>query len=163
MLFRSGALEDYLINEISLGLGEALAEDIFTMLDTKTAAGNQTVNAAPDFAALVGTLGKCKRAKDLVIYCSNQTKYNKILGLVDTAGQPIFRDGVALGATVKVDAAAGTKIYVLDPKKVVGNMIQPIMIETDKDITKQVFLHAGYCRFEATLTDTESCAIIKAA
>lgn len=159
----AGALEAYLVSEISTGLGEVLAKEVFAKLDSGTLAANVVVNAAPDYKALLTAMGACKRVNGLTIYCSNATKYTKILGLVDTAGQPIFRDGVALGATVKVDAAAGDKIYILDPKKVVGNMIQPIMIESDRDITTQTIINAGYCRFDAALTDTASCSIIKAA
>ena len=159
----AGALEAYLVSEIAAGVGDALAENVFLTLKTQTIAGNQVVNAAPDYAALVGIMGACKRVNNLTIYCSNQVKYTKILSLVDTNKQPIFRDGVALGAEVKVDSATGNDIYVLDPQKFVGNMVQPILIDTDKDITSQTIIHAGYCRFEGALTDTSSCAIIKAA
>ena len=159
----AGALESYLISEIAEGLGEALAEEVFANIKAKTVSANQITKAKPDFADLMKLLGSCKRVQNLVIYCSNESKYNKIMGMVDSNGQPIFRDGCALGVEVKVDAAAKGEIYALDPKKYIGNMIQPITVESDKDITNQTFVHSGYCRFEGTLVDTESAAFIKAA
>ena len=49
------------------------------------------------------------------------------------------------------DAVAANVLYIGYPKQVVGNMIQDIMVESDKDIKKHVITYAGYARFECKL------------
>lgn len=81
--------------------------------------------------------------------------------MVDTTGRPIFQpsaqpgaEGVLLGATIKIeDAVADGVILVGDPKKFVYNMVQDIIVETDKDIKHHVYTYAGYARGEGSLID----------
>ena len=40
-----------------------------------------------------------------------------------------------------------------DPKKVVYNMVQDIMIESDRDIKKHVTTYSGYARGQGALID----------
>lgn len=157
----AGALEEYLKGEIAEGIGEALADEVFANLKAQTNSVNQLVKKTPTYGDLCELLGACKRVKNLTIYCSNENKYKKIVGLVDKNGQPVFRDGVALGVQVKVDSSAKTEIYALDPQRYVGNMIQDVMIESDRDLRNHKVIHSGYCRFEGKLVDDMSCAYIK--
>lgn len=158
-----GALEDYLVTEISQGLGEALAEEVVANIIAGTHADNKVVKATPEYSDLAALLGKLQRVGKVVIYCSSADKYTKIMGMVDTTKQPIFRDGVALGVEVKVEDACNGAIIAIDPQKYVGNMVQDILIESDKNLVKHVFEYSGYCRFEGTLVDDKSAAVLSAA
>ena len=44
-------------------------------------------------------------------------------------------------------------ILVGDPKKYVFNMVQDIMVETDKDNKNHVYTYAGYARGSGSLID----------
>ena len=94
-----------------------------------------------------------------VFYARRNTIYNYLVGMVDTTGRPIFQpnaqagqEGTLIGCPVKVEDAVGAnEIYVGYPKNVVGNTIQDIMIESDRDIKKHVITHSGYARYDAKL------------
>ena len=152
------ALESYLINEISTSIGEAMAEDVVTTIGTGMASGNNLTGAATtiSYAELTKLLGLLKRVGSCVAYMQRGTLYNQLVSMVDTSGRPIFQpslqDGAAgtlLGATIKFeDAVADGVILVGDPKKYVYNMVQDIMVENTKDITKHVYTYAGESRAE---------------
>lgn len=157
------ALESYLVNEISTSLGEAMAADVVASIGTGMAAANKVTGAAATvtFAELAGVLGKLKRVGSCVAYMQRGTLYNQLVSMVDTAGRPIFQpsaqvgaEGSLLGATIKIeDAVADGVILVGDPKKYVFNMVQDIMVETDKDIKNHVYTYAGYARGSGSLID----------
>lgn len=155
-----GALESYLVTEISADLGEVMAADAFAQINTD-AATKITTGAVGSltFKELVKALGSVK-GKGVTIYASRAQKFEKIVGMVDTAGQPVFRDGVALGAEVKEDDAAGDLIYVVAPKMYVQNVVQGVMIESDKDIKAHKIVYSGYARAQGTLRDTRAAAVI---
>ena len=102
------------------------------------------------------------------MYVDRATFYNHIVGLVDTAGRPIFQpdvsgsvSGYVLGAAVKMEDSVGDGIILVgDAKKVIYNMIQDIMIETDRDIKKHVVTHSGYARGEGALIDDKAFAML---
>ena len=56
------------------------------------------------------------------------------------------------------DAVADNKILVGDPKKVVFNMIEDIMLEKEKDIKNHVYTYSGYARGEGALIDDKAFA-----
>lgn len=157
------ALESYLINEISTSLGEAMAADVIASIGTGMAAANKVTGAATTvtFAELAQLMGKLKRVGSCVAYMQRGTLYNQLVSMVDTTGRPIFQpsaqagaEGSLLGATIKIeDAVADGVILVGDPKKFAYNMVQDIMVETDKDIKNHVYTYAGYARGEGTLID----------
>lgn len=157
------ALESYLINEISTNIGEAMAADVIASIGTGMAAGNKVTAAAAavTFKELAQLMGKLKRVGTCVAYMQRGTLYNQLVSMVDTTGRPIFQpsaqpgaEGVLLGATIKIeDAVADGVILVGDPKKYVYNMVQDIMVETDKDIKNHVYTYAGYARGEGSLID----------
>ena len=67
--------------------------------------------------------------------------------------------GYLLGAPVKVeDAITDDLIWIGDPKQVVGNMVQDIMVESDKDIKKHVITYSGYARFQCALLAPKAAA-----
>lgn len=165
------ALENYLITEIARGIGGAMADDAISTIKSGTATANK-INAATAgtvaFADLAKTFGLLKRVGDVCMYVDRSTFYNHIVGLVDTAGRPIFQpdvsgsvSGYVLGAAVKMEDSVGDGIILVgDAKKVIYNMIQDIMIETDRDIKKHVVTHSGYARGEGALIDDKAFAML---
>lgn len=165
----SGALEEYLTREISERLGAALARDVVAQIGTDMLAGNKTTTAAvkvATFKELATMFGSLKNAGTPVIYLNNSTLYNYVVSMEDASKRPLFQPnlqagamGNLLGATVKIeDAIADNVILIGDPKAVVGNMIQDVMIEYDKDIKRHVYIYSGYARFECKLMNDKAFA-----
>jgi hypothetical protein len=98
-------------------------------------------------------------ADNVTIYAKRSTIYKHLVGMVDESGRPIFQpnaqagaSGTLLGATIKIeDAVADGVILAGDPSKFVYNMVQDIMVETDRDIKRHVITHSGYARGEGAL------------
>lgn len=158
------ALEQYLVNEIANSLGQAMAEDVVAQIGNDMNAANKVTTAAVKtvtFAEIAQLFGKLKRVGNVVAYMTRATLYNYLVALSDASGKPIYQTnaqegalGAILGATVKIeDAVADNVILVGDPGKVVYNMIQDVMIESDKDIKKHVITYSGYARGSGALID----------
>ena len=163
------AFEQYLINEISASLGDALADDVISQIGTDMTGGNKVNSAANDtltFKELAALFGKLKRVNTVSVYATRATIYNYLVGMVDTTGRPIFQpsaqagqEGVILGAQIKVeDSVADNVILVGDARKVAYNMVQDIMIESDRDIKKHVTTYSGYARGSGALIDPDAFA-----
>ena len=163
------AFEQYLINEISASLGDALADDVISQIGTDMTGGNKVNSAANDtltFKELAALFGKLKRVNTVSVYATRATIYNYLVGMVDTTGRPIFQpsaqagqEGVILGAQIKVeDSVADNVILVGDARKVTYNMVQDIMIESDRDIKKHVTTYSGYARGSGALIDPDAFA-----
>lgn len=163
------ALEDYLVKEISDNLGEALAEDVIATIDEQINAANKVETASTTevtYKELATLFGKLKRVSNVKVYVSNATLYNQLVAMTDSTGRPIFQPnandgakGVLLGGEVKVeDAVAEGTILVGDPQRVVYNMVNDILIETDKDIKNHKYIYSGYARGEGALIDDMSFA-----
>lgn len=163
------AFEQYLINEISASLGDALADDVISQIGTDMTGGNKVNSAADDtltFKELAALFGKLKRVNTVSVYATRATIYNYLVGMVDTTGRPIFQpsaqagqEGVILGAQIKVeDSVADNVILVGDARKVAYNMVQDIMIESDRDIKKHVTTYSGYARGSGALIDPDAFA-----
>lgn len=158
------ALEQYLTSEIARQLGAAMAADVVAQIGTDMASSNKksTAKAATvAFGEVASLFGSLARVSNVVVYAKRSTIYNYLVGMVDTSGRPIFQTtaqqgaaGTILGATIKVeDAVADNKLLVGDPSKVVYNMVQDIMIESDRDIKKHVTTYSGYARGQGALID----------
>ena len=158
------ALEGYLIQEISTNIGEAIANDMVSQIESDLNNDNK-VNAAVSgtlsFADVTGAFAKLKRNSKTVVYCSQATLYSYIVGMTNSAGQLIYQananegaNGVLLGAKVKIeDSVADGKILMGDPQRVVNNIVQDLLVETDKDIKAHKFIYSGYERSECALVD----------
>jgi HK97 family phage major capsid protein len=157
-----GALEQYLTTEIAADMGEVMALDIFAQMKSDIGAAAVTVASGTSltYKNLLTAFGAAKHATALTIYASSANAYGEIYGMVDTNGQPVIRDGIALGATVKIDAAAGDDIFVVEPANYEANMVQPIMIETTRDIEKHKIIYSGYARMQGCMRDTACGAYI---
>lgn len=155
--------EQFIVNEIADRLGAALASDIMTQIATDYDSTNNDLDAATSgkvvWTDIAGLFAVLKNVGDVVVYANTATIYKYLVGMVDSTGRPIYQQsaqegvkGYLLGAPVKVEDAAGTDlIWAGDPKQVVGNMVQDIMVESDKDIKKHVITYSGYARFQCAL------------
>ena len=166
------ALEAYLTNEIAARLGAAMARDTIAGIltdyyttDNTVVALNNTLtygNVAAAFGALKNKNGGA------VVYGTNKTIYTRLATLEDTEGHLIFQpdatagvEGRLLGAPVKVDDGLADDVLLVGyPKNVVGNVVQDVMVETDRDISKHVIIYSGYARYESKLIAPKSFAKI---
>ncbi|MBR2096595.1 MAG: phage major capsid protein [Prevotella sp.] len=153
-----GALEDYLAEEISAELGEALAKDVFAQILTDAGNGQKVTPAEGSdlFENVKAALALATGASRPVIYAPASSYYNIIAAI--KSGNP-FNIGNALGAEVKLDNAA-TKVTIVDPKKFVLNEVQPVMIESDRDIKAHKVVVSGYLRAQGTLRHNKAAAYI---
>ena len=167
------ALEEYLRTEIADRIGAALAVDAVTQILADYDDTNNAVTTAEEdvvaFTDIANTLATLKNAKGgIVIYANNATIYSRLVGMVDTTGRPIFQpsaqagaQGTLVGFPIKhEDAISDDVILIGYPKQVVGNVIQDIMIETDRDIKKHVITYAGYARAEFALAAAKAFATL---
>lgn len=167
------AFENFIVSEIAARLGAALASDVITQIGTDYDSTYNAVNtsavkaiAFKDVAEVLSTLGNADG--QCVFYANRATIYKYIVGMVDTTGRPIFQpnaqagaEGTLIGFPVKVeDAISANLVYVGYPRQIKGNMIQDIMIESDRDIKKHVITYAGYARFECGLIAPDAFAIL---
>ena len=155
--------EQFIVNEIADRLGAALASDVMTQIASDFDSTHNDLDAATSgkvvWTDIAGAFAVLKNVSNVNVYASQATIYKYLVGMVDTTGRPIFQQsanegvrGYLLGAPVKVEDAAGTDlIWIGDPKQVVGNMVQDIMVESDKDIKKHVIDYSGYARFQCAL------------
>lgn len=161
------AMEDYLITEIADQLGNALADDVIATIITGIDANNKITSATTTgfaYKDITKAFGLLKRAKQKVVYVNNSTLYNQLANIVDDTGRPIFQPsmqediaGVLLGAKIKIEESVSDNVLLAGaPTKVTYNMVQDIIIETDRDIKKHVITHAGYARGEGALLDNKA-------
>ena len=155
--------ESFITKEIADRLGAALASDIITTIGSGYDSTHNDLDVATSgkvvWPDVTGALSVLKNVNNIVFYANQTTIYKYIAGMVDSTGRPLFQHdanekirGLLAGFPVKVEDAIGADlIWVGDPEQVVGNMVQDIMVESDRDIKKHVITYSGYCRFEAAL------------
>lgn len=164
----------YLVSEIAERLGAALAADVVAQITTDYNSSDNAITGteadAIGFADVANAFSVLKNAKgNVVVYGARATIYKYLVGMVDTAGRPIFQlnaneaaEGTLIGAPVKVeDAVPADTLLIGYPKQVVGNMIQDVMVETDKDIKKHNYIYSGYARFECKLKAADAFATLE--
>lgn len=166
------ALETYLTNEIAERLGAAMARDTIAGILTDYHTTDNTVVALNNTLAwshVATAFGALKNANGgVVVYGTNKTIYTRLATLQDADGRLIFQpdanagiQGRLLGAPVKQeDGLADDVLLVGYPRNVVGNVVQDIMVETDRDISKHVIIYSGYARYESKLIAPKSFAKI---
>lgn len=153
-----GALEDYLAQEISAELGEALAKDVFAQITADAGAGQQVTVTSDMFADVKSALALATMGGKKTIYAPS-SKYYDIVGAIKS-GSP-FNIGATLGVDVKCDDAA-TVVTVVDPKAFVLNQVSPVMIESDKDIKSHKIVVSGWMRAEGCLRYNKAAAYFSA-
>ena len=167
------ALESFLRTEIADRLGAALASDAVTQIlsdydddHNAVVTSNEEKVVFTDITDAMATLTNGKGG--IVVYANNATIMKYLVGMVDTTGRPIFQpdaqagvEGAIVGSLVKHEDAIEDGVFLIGyPKRVVGNVIQDIMIETDRDIKKHVITYAGYCRAEFKLGAAKAFATL---
>ncbi len=163
------SLEDFLVKDLSDQLGEAMSEDVISTIENGIAAANKITAASAieyTYAELCTLFSKLQRCNGFVAYVSNETLYKQLVSMTDTTGKPISQpnmqdgaQGSLLGATIKIEeAVTAGKILVGDPKRVIANVVQDVMIETDRDIKTHTVIHSAYARMQAALIDDCSFA-----
>lgn len=151
-----GALEDYLAEEISAEIGEALAKDVFAQIEADATATQQVTDTADAFADIKSALALATLANAPVIYAP-AAKYYDIVGAVKS-GSP-FNIGATLGCTVKLDNAAA-HVTVVDPKAFILNIVQDTMIESDRNVKDHKVIVSGYLRAQGTMRKNKAAAYI---
>ena len=162
--------ESFITYEIAERLGAALASDVMTQIASDYYSTGNDLDVGTSgkivWGDVVNALSVLENVNDIVIYAKQATIYKYIVGMVDSTGRPIFQHdanektrGYLAGFPVKVEEAAGTDlVWFVDPKQVVGNMVQDIMVESDKDIKKHVNIFSGYARFQCALLAPKAAA-----
>lgn len=159
------ALASYLTREIAERMGAKMANDaIATAID---GIENDEITGI-DYEKICQAFGALKRTQGIVVYATRETIYGKIIALTDDVGRPIYQAdptgkaiGYVLGAQIKQeDGIPEGKLLIGDPKRFTYNMVQDIMIESDRDIKKHVTTYSGYARGEGALIDTESMVVM---
>lgn len=152
-----GALEDYIADEISAELGEALAKDVFARILSDAGTGQKVTATSDMFADVKNALAKATMANNPVIYAPATSYYN-LVGAVGSDGHPVNIKAV-FGCEIKRDDAA-TAITVVDPAMFVLNEVTPVMLETSKDVKAHRVIVSGYLRAEGTLRKNKAASYI---
>jgi HK97 family phage major capsid protein len=162
--------ESFITREIADRLGAVLAADVISQLGTDYDSTNNDLDVATSgkvvWTDVTGALSVLKNVNNIVFYANQTTIYKHIAGMVDSTGRPLFQHdanekirGLLAGFPVKAeDAIANDLIWIVDPEQVVGNMVQDIMVESDKDIKKHVITYSGYARFQCALLTPKAAA-----
>lgn len=153
-----GALEDYLAEEISAELGEALAKDVFAQILTDVGTGQKVTATSDLYADIKGAMALLTTGARPVIYAPASSYYEIVGASAHTAGMP-FNIATTLGVECKLDNAA-TKVTIVDPKKFVLNEVQGILIESDRDIIAHKITVSGYLRAQGTMRHNKAAAYI---
>ena len=162
--------ESFIVKEISDRIGAALAADVITQIGTDYYSTGNDLDVATSgkvvWTDIAGALAVLKNAGNINVYASQATIYKYIVGMVDTTGRPLFQHdanekirGYLAGFPVKAeDAIADDLIWIGDPDQVVGNMVQDIMVESDRNIETHTIIYAGYARFQCALVAPKAFA-----
>ena len=100
-----------------------------------------------------------------------KTVYEKLVGLVDSNKRPIFQQaitagaaGTLLGATIKFEDTLGDdELLIGDASKYLQNVVAPVIIESDKNLSNHTVVYSGYTCQEGTLTDDKAFALVSEA
>ena len=164
------AFEDYLVTQIAERLGAKLAVGIVAKIKEVMNAENKVATGV-NYANLCAGFGELKRVGTVVVYGTRKGVYNKLVGMVDSNKRPIFQNSInegaagrLLGADIKFEDAIGdTELLIGDPKKFLQNVVAPVIIESDKDLTNHKVVYSGYTCQEGTLTDDKAFALVSEA
>ena len=165
------ALEAFIVQDMADQVGNAMAADLMTTIKGAINSANKLTAASTTvftFAELCSLFGSLKRCRRMVAYVNNATLYKQLVALVDAQGRPIFQQtaqegaqGAIIGAVIHLEDEAGDGCIVVgDPSRVRYNMVQDVMVETDKDIKNHEYIYSGYARGEGALIDDQSFAML---
>ena len=150
-----GAMEQFLIGEVSDAIGEALAKDVFARILTDAGAGQKVTATTDSYADLKAALALATQGNPIVY--APASAYYDLVGAIHQ-GSP-FNAGAALGVEIKKDNAA-TKVTVVDPKLFCLNVVQDTIVESARDPKEAGFVISGYMRAEGCLRKVKAAAYI---
>lgn len=153
-----GALEDYLAEEISAELGESLAKDVFAQIEADATTAQKVTATSDLFADVKGAMALATGAAAPIIYAP-ASSYYEIVGAINGAGGNPFNIATTLGVQAKLDTAA-THVTIVDPKKFILNEVQPVMVESDRDIKNHKVIVSGYLRAQGTMRHNKAASYI---
>ena len=164
------AFEDYIVSQISARLGSKIAAEIVANIKAQMAEANKVATGV-NYANICAGFGELKRVGTVIVYGTRKGVYNKLVAMVDSNKRPIFQQpitasaaGVLLGCTIKFEDAIGdTELLIGDPKKYLQNVVAPVVIESDKDLSNHTVVYSGYTCQEGTLTDDKAFALVSEA
>lgn len=165
------ALESYLETEIANTIGAAMADHIVSTIDAGISSDNKITSASTGkltYKDVAGAFAELKRTAEIRVYMSRKTLYTYVATIEDTAGHLIFvpnanddAAGNLLGGQVKIeDSVADGKMLIGDPMRVPMDVVQDVVLETDRDIKKHTITYAGYARAEAAVADDKAFATL---
>lgn len=165
------ALEAFIVQDMADQVGNAMAADLMTTIKGAINTANKLTAESTTvftFAELCGLFGSLKRCRRMVAYVNNATLYKQLVALVDAQGRPIFQQtaqegaqGAIIGAVIHLEDEAGDGCIVVgDPSRIRYNMVQDVMVETDKDIKNHEYIYSGYARGQGALIDDQSFAML---
>lgn len=162
--------EQFLVNELSREMGEAINEHLFTAVDTDMLAANKLTPAGLTAADIREAFGALKGGRgSRIVYANNYTIWNLIAAVTDDMGNEKFIQsaldsdpavqGRIYGSPVKLDDTLDDAvIYVGYPAQIKANMFQAPNVLSDIDVKTRNITYGGYALFEARLGDTRSWA-----
>lgn len=166
------SFEEYLKTQIANELGEVMSEYVVEQIKTDMSEDNKMFVEDPTnlkYKEVATAFGLLKKAKKKFVYLNNNALYTQLCGMVDDNGRPIFQpsanadaEGYLLGATIRIEEALpNDEILIGASKNVVMNMVEDILLETDKDIESHKHIYSGYARGEASLMYDKSFSLIQ--
>lgn len=164
------ALENFIVTQLANRIGDKVSKDVVATVKGVVANAGY-VKDGMTFADITAMFGELRRNTQTVIYMTRKTLFTQIVSLVGTDGHPLFQldptgkaIGHILGAQVKYeDALADGDILIGDPSVIMRNVVQNLLIETDKDIKTHTVLFSAYDREESGVIDPAALLYVAAA
>ena len=164
------AFETYIVSQISARLGSKLAADIIANIKSGMNAANKVASGV-NYAGICAAFGELKRVGTVVVYGTRKGVYNKLVGMVDANERPIFQQaitagaaGTLLGATIKFEDTLGDdELLIGDASKYLQNVVAPVIIESDKNLSNHTVVYSGYTCQQGVLTDDKTFALVSEA
>ena len=165
------AFENYLVKEIGDRIGSQWAKNIVAQIKKDLHADNKlktAVTGSLELDDVLKALAELKSVGRTYIYTTNKAFYGAIARMKDPDREisfiPDYHNsiiGQLLGVGIKQeDAVAEDEILILDPTKYTENVVQPLLIERDKNIKTHVHTIAGIVITGGSMTNDKAGALI---
>lgn len=165
------AFEQYLVKELGDRIGSQWAKNIVAQIKKDLNAANKIAVKTTGTLALedvLKALSELKSVGTVYVYATNKAFYDKIASMKDADRKisfiPDYHNaikGQVLGIGIKQeDALADDELLILDPKQYIENVVQPLLIERDKNIKTHVHTIAGIVISGGSMTNDKAGALV---
>lgn len=165
------AFEEYLVKEIGDRIGSQWAKNIVAQIKKDLHTDNKLkakVSGSLELGDVLKALAELKSVGRTYIYSTNKAFYGAIANMKDADRKisfiPDYQNAIVgqlLGIGIKQeDALAEDEILILDPGQYTENVVQPLLIERDKNIKTHVHTIAGIVISGGTMTNDKAGALI---